>query len=283
MILITGASGMFGGRTADLLVAAGQSVRALTHSADKVAALRARGMDAAIGDMENPASLAAAMRGIERVFLVSPMQAGLTTREINVIDAARAGGVAHVVKLHGAVEHHDELIRWHEAVIDHLKASGLAWTLVSPNSVMESNFLPQAESIRHMNMIFGCAGRGRVGFVAAADAARVAAHVLSTDGHAGMNYEITGSESLSFFDAAAHFTHVLGRTITYQDMPEQEFADMLINAAGRDPKTIEIEVLCHYRAFRQGGGDRVTDTYQRLIGHAPTSFDDFIRACLDRW
>lgn len=283
MILVTGASGMFGGRTADFLVEAGRRVRALTHSPDKVAALRARGMEAAIGDMADPASLVTAMRGVERVFLVSPMQPGLTLRETNVIDAARASGVPHVVKLHGAVQHHDELIRWHEAVIDHLKASGLAWTLVSPNSVMESNFLPQAESIHRMDTILACAGRGRVGFVAADDAARVAAHVLSTDGHAGRNYEITGPESLSFFDAAERFTRVLGRTITYQDMPEQEFADMLVKEAGRDPDTIEVEVLCHYRAFRQGGGDTVTDTYQRLMGRAPTGFDDFIRAHLHRW
>jgi NAD(P)H dehydrogenase (quinone) len=283
VILVTGASGMFGSRTADLLVAAGQPVRALTHSPGKVAALRARGVEAAIGDMEDPPSLAAAMRGVERVFLVSPMQAGLTARETNVIDAARAAGVPHVIKLYGAVEHHDELIRWHDAVIAHLKASGLAWTLVSPNSVMESNFLPQAETIRQMNTLFACAGRGRVGFIAAADAARVAAHVLSTDGHAGMNYEITGPESLSFFDAAEHFSRVLGRTITYQDMPEQEFAGMLVKEAGRDPKTLEVEILCHYRAIRQGGADRVTDTYQRLLGRPPTSFDDFIRANRDQW
>jgi uncharacterized protein YbjT (DUF2867 family) len=283
MILVTGASGMFGGRTADLLVAANQPVRALTRSADKAAALRSRGMEAVIGDMEDPASLAAAMRGVSRVFLVSPMQAGLTVRECNVIDAARAARVAHVVKLHGAVEHHDELGGWHAAVIDHLKASGLVWTLVSPNSVMESNFLPWADSIRQTNTIFGCAGDGRVGFVAADDAARAAAQVLSTDGHAGRNYEITGPESLSFFDAAEHFSRLLGRTITYQDVPERAFADMLMNETGRDPATLEIEVLCHYRAFRGGGGDRVTDTYQRLTGQTPTSFDDFVRAHRDRW
>jgi uncharacterized protein YbjT (DUF2867 family) len=79
--------------------------------------------------------------------------------------------------------------------------------------------------------MFACAGGGRVGLVAADDMARAAAVVLTERDEDGANYELTGPEALSMTDMAAVLTRVLGRTITYNNMPEDDFRRLLVDRA----------------------------------------------------
>lgn len=279
MILICGATGMFGGRVLDHLLTNQIPTRALTHSPAKADVLRRRGAEVAIGDLDSPSTLAAALANVERVFLVSPMDNRIEQRETALIDAAHRVGVQHIVKIFGAVRHRgDPLITQHERAIEHLKSSGIPWTLVSPNTVMESNLFPAAETIRTLGTIFGAAGDGRIGMVALDDCARAAAAVLTEDiaTHAGQNYEITGPEALTFSEIAARFARILGRSVAYQDLPVDDFGQMLIAEAGFDPATLETDVLCHFRAFRRGDADLVTDTFTQLTGCPATSLDKFI-------
>src|SRR5262249_11535534 len=128
MILITGATGMFGGRVLERLLRSKVSVRGLTRSADKAATIQSRGAEAVGRDPDEPQTLPAALRGVERVFLVSAMDEHIARRETNLIRAATASGVRQVVKLFGAVRHRgDRLIRLHEASIEALRSSGLGW------------------------------------------------------------------------------------------------------------------------------------------------------------
>ena len=279
MILVTGASGMFGGRVLKELISRQAPVRALTHSPEKAQPLQLLGAEPVIGNLDEPASVQLALRGIERVFLVSPMDSRIGEREVNLIHAASKSGVQQIVKLYGAVRHRtDQLDQLHQASIAALRSSGIAFTLISPNTVMESNLFAQAETVKNMNTMFAAAGEGRIGFVAAADCARAAAVVLTQDLtlHCGQNYEITGPEALTYGDVAQRMSHVLGRTITYQDLTPEAFGELLINEAGFQRDTIEIDVLCHFRAFRRGDADLVTDTFERLTGEAPTSIESFI-------
>jgi len=281
VIFICGATGNFGGKVLRRLLELGEPVRGLTHSAKKAAQLEQLGATAVIGDMDDAASMEAALLGVDRVFLVSPMDEAVERREKNVIAAAQKAGVHQVVKLHGAVRHRgDRLSTLHEASIEALKASGLRWTLVSPNSVMETALLTQADSIRTANMFVGAAGDGKVGLVAGGDCAQAAAVVLTEDPerHHAQNYEITGPESLTFAEFAERFSRVLGRTITYLDLPEDEFRRILVEEAGFSEETVEIDVLCHFRAYRRGDADVLSDAYTRLTGNPSTSVDTFIAA-----
>lgn len=280
MILITGATGMFGGNVLRELLQRQASVRALTHSPEKTQHLQALGAEAAVGDLDNPPSVCSALQGVERVFLVSPMDGRIAERETNLIHAATEAGVLQIVKLYGAVRHRaDPLDQLHQASIAALRSSGIAFTLVSPNTVMESNLSAQAETIKNMNTMFGAAGEGKIGFVAAADCARAAAVVLTQDPalHEGQNYEITGPEALTYGEVAQRMSQVLGRPIRYEDHTPEAFGEMLINEAGFNPATIEIDVLCHFRAFRRGDAELVTDTFERLTGEQPTSIETFIK------
>ncbi|MBX5442874.1 MAG: NmrA family NAD(P)-binding protein [Solirubrobacteraceae bacterium] len=280
MILVTGATGMFGGRVVEKLRERDVPVRALVHrgGAERLAAL---GAEPVTGDMDDAATLGPALEGVDTVFLVSPMDDRIREREGNVLAVAQDAGVERIVKLYGAVEHRgDALDVLHRASIDAIRASGLHWSLVSPSSVMETSLLSQAEAIRQ-GAIYACAGDGKVGHVAADDVARAAAAVLVDGAPDGANHRITGPQSLSLGEVAAIMSDVLGREIRYVDMPEDAFRDLLVDDMGMTPEAAELGVLVHFRAWKRGDADLVTDTHRELTGLEPTPLADWVAANRD--
>ena len=236
-----------------------------------------------VADLAQPESIGRALEGAERAFLVSPMEPGLNVLEKNFIDRCKTAGVKHVIKLYGCVEHGDDpLNSLHLDAISHLKESGLDWTLVSPNTVMESNIYPHALSIVEEGKIYASTGDGRCGFVAVKDCAQVAAHVLTTPGHHGEDYQVTGPEAVSFTELAEIFSRVLGRKIEYVDIPEQTMLQILCST-GLTPEQAEMGVLCHYRVFKQQKASLVTDTVARLLGRPAISVEEFVRENVARF
>lgn len=278
MILVTGATGMFGSRVARGLLGAGEQVRALVRDPAKADQLEASGAELAVGDMDRPETLAPALDGVRKVFLVSPMDDRIDEREIAVTQAAKAAGVELVIKLYGAVKHHGQsLDRLHLASIDALRDSGLNWALLSPNSVMETSLFGQADSIKRTGAMWGCAGDGRVGLVAADDAAAAGVALLTGSPEPERSYEVTGPEALSMADVAQRLTAVLGTQISYNDMPEDAFREVLVQQAGMTPEQAEIGVLAHLRAWKRGDADLVTDTVMELTGREPLAVEAWLR------
>jgi len=161
-------------------------------------------LEVVTGDMDDPASLVEPTKDISHVFITSPMAERVTQREEAVVDAAKTNGNPHVINIYGAVRHEgDHLDSMHVAAIEHLKASGLPWTLVSPNSVMETS-LKEFEEQLPMGVMLGMSGHGKVGLVAVDDA-RVMATVATTPGHEGKNYECTGPAAIDMSELAATY------------------------------------------------------------------------------
>ncbi len=276
MLLVTGATGMFGSRVVRESAARGAHVRALVHSEAKARHIQADRVEAIVGDLDRPETLDAALAGVDRVFLVTPMDERIAQRETGVVERARVAGVRHIIKLYGAVHHRgDPLDQQHQASIRALKQSGLDWTIFSPQTVMETNLLAQADVIRETAAIWGCAGEGRAAIVAADDCGRAGAVVMTTEGHAGREYVITGPEALTFGEIASRLSAALGRSIAYNDLSEEEFKRALLEQ-GMSESQAELGVLDHFRAFRRGDADVVTDDYERLTGLAPTTLDAWL-------
>ena len=285
MILVVGATGMFGSRVANGLTALGRPVRALVRDPDKARTVL-DGAELAVGDLDRPETLPAALAGVDKVFLVSPMDGHIAEREIAVITAAKQAGVGQIVKLYGAVKHErDALDDQHGASLAALRESGLRWVLVSPNSVMETSVYGQLPAIRQTGEMWACAGDGRVAMVAADDVGRAAVAVLASEDEQpdGTNYVITGPASLTMTDLAAAMTEVLGRPVAYHDLPEDDFRDLLVQT-GMTAEEAEIGAVAHFRAWRQGGADLVTGTYRELTGLEPTDIRTWLtdhRAAFD--
>ena len=152
-----------------------------------------------------------------------------------------------------------------------VRRSGLPWTIVYPNALMEYSFGPFAPQIL-MGVAFGMSGRGRVGFVALDDVARVVAHIAGGSGHEGQEYICTGPQALDMPAVVAVLSEFVGRHLDYIDLPEDELAGLMMQHAGIDSREdLEHMVLGHLRAWRDGHADVVTNTVAELTGQEPLS------------
>jgi uncharacterized protein YbjT (DUF2867 family) len=279
MIIVTGATGMFGGGVTTHLAERGAPVRAMAHSAERAKQLERPGVEPVVADMDHPETLDAALESVDTVFLVSPMDDRVQVRERNVLEAAQRSGVRRMVKLYGAVEHHgDALGSLHDASVEAIKQSGLEWALLSPTSVLETSLLSMIPWIESVGAMVASAGDGKVAHVAADDVARAGAVVLADRDENGRNYVITGPELLSLGEVSEIVSRVTGRSIPYNDMSDEGLERALVDEAGMTPEQAEIGVIGHFRAWRNGDAEAHTDTYRELTGEPPTTVEEWIAA-----
>lgn len=278
-VLITTGNGMFGQAVIRQLVGRDDiAVRAMVRDRSRFT-LESDNLEVVTGDLDDPASLTEPMRDVSHVFLATPMDDHIEQRERAVVDAAvAAGGGAHAVVIYGAVAHAGEMLDLqHRASLEHLKASGLPWTVVSPNSVMETSLGPLKEQVP-MGIVVGISGHGLVGLVAVDDVARVVATVLTGSGHEGQEYVCTGPEAVDMPYVVAIFSRQLDRKIDYFDLPEEEFTKLLLDHGGYSSREqLELEVLSHLRAWRRGGAMKVTETVRDLTGRPAMSVGEWVR------
>ena len=282
-VLVTGATGMFGSAVVSTLAQDGVEVLAMTRSESSAEKLTHGNVTGVVGNLDDPESLPALMQRADRMFLVSPMHPSLGQREVTAINAATSAGIKQIVKLYGAVRHEgDQLDTQHQMSIERLKTCEIPWTLVSPQTVMETNLLSQIDGIKSERSMYGAAGNGRIGMVALDDCIEVASTVLQSDPKQwnSANLEITGPSALTYNEIAAEMSRACNETITYVDMSEEEFSSMLLEY-GFPEEDLEIQVLCHFRQMRNGKASLVTDTFEKVTGKPATSIYDWMLKNID--
>lgn len=277
MILVTGAGGTVGREVVKALAAAGAKARAGFSSEDKADAARRRGLDAAVADFARPDTLAAALRGCDHLFLLSGGLRNQTELETAAVRAAKAAGVQHVVKLSawGAGEEAHTFARWHRPVERELEGSGMGWTLLRPNGFMQNvvNFL--AANIKAQSAIYQPAGSSAVSHVDVRDVAAVAAKVLTEPGHLSRTYTLSGPEALDWTQIAAKISALLGRAVTYVDVPEDGARQGMLGMGMPDWYVEAILDLARY--YVAGHAGRVTPDVKQVLGREPLTFDRFLQ------
>ncbi|WP_198953206.1 SDR family oxidoreductase [Kitasatospora sp. CB01950] len=184
---ITGATGNLGRHLVRALDATGAELRLLARDPARAAALPARA-EHVVGDLGEPATLEAALAGVEKLFLLTP---GIGTAHAeHAVAAARAGGVRHLVHLSSATVlggQRDVMGRWHHAREEIVRAGGVPAIVLRPGGFM-ANALEWVGTIGADGYVLDLVGPGRIAPIDPEDiaaVAAVAAKVLTEDGHQG--------------------------------------------------------------------------------------------------
>ena len=268
MILITGATGHIGKELIPLLLESGQSIRVLVRDERKVAHLDGR-IERVVGDLNDPASLASAVRGVEKIFLVTFE----SRQDVNVIEAAKKAGVQHIVKLSTleAAEHKIQVGKWHYEREELIRASGLDWTFLRPGMFMSNIIEWWSDSIKAQSAVFFPGGKGKVAPVDPRDVAAVAALALTQSGHNNRTCELTGPELLTMGEMVRVIGRTLGKSVQYTDIPPF-VAKLWMLKSGMD-KTLVNALMEMLKSLRKNEGAIVTDTVQQVTGKLPHTFE----------
>lgn len=271
MILITTA-GKVGSEAARVLAERGAPARVLVRDPDKVTALAQAGVEVAVGDLDDQTAIDAAMRGVSAVILVSP---AIPAQELSVVDSAQRAGVDHVVKITSKASADSPIARRRAQtrIEDGLIASGLGYTLLRNNAYMQ-NFLMLAPGIAQTGRFGSSAGDGRVGMVDTRDVGAVAAEIAAAPAaHAAKTYWPTGPQRLTYADAAAVLSDVLGRPITFDPLTFDEQKQAMVEAGLPEPiAAMNAQALA---LFAEGDSDWTTDDVPTILGRPARSFEQF--------
>jgi NAD(P)H dehydrogenase (quinone) len=267
-LVITGAAGHLGRRTAELLLDRIEpaAVVLVSRRPGDLSDLAARGADVRAGDFDDPASLDAAFAGGERLLLISTDALGhRVVQHRNAIDAAVRAGVRHVAytSISNPAPGTTPVADDHRATEEALKASGLAWTLLR-NALYSEYRIPEAQAAQAAGALHHNLGDGRTAYVSRDDCAAAAAAVLAGGAeHDRQTYDITGQDVLGADD--------LARIYGVQAVAVDDDAFVAGGVAAGLPEPVAQLLAGFGRAVREGHLAQRSDAVQRLTGHPAVS------------
>jgi uncharacterized protein YbjT (DUF2867 family) len=275
-VLVTGATGNVGSRVVQELRGHGVPVRAFVRDADRASAVLGPHVDLAVGDFAEPASIRAALDGVDVLFLACGNLPPQVTYERNVIEAAARTGLRRLVKLSALGAEAGSRVDfwdWHARIERHLQASGVPWVILRPRYYM-SNLLGFVETVRSAGAVFAPAEGVKVPMVDPLDVAATAAVVLRDDGHEGRTYELTGPEAVTFDDVAAQLSDLTGGPVRFVPVPDAAAREALLQAGL--PDWMAGNVVTVFGMLRKDPAMQVTGAVHALTGRRPRHLAEFL-------
>ena len=223
LIGVTGATGLVGGKAASLLAELGASQRLIVRDPARVPKLAGPVEVRQASDYGASEEMQQALEGVDTLLLVPGREHPDRVRQhFTAVDAAVDAGVGRIVYisfLGASPEATFTLARQHWETEEHICASGIAaWTFLRMSLYLD--FVPSMVSAE--GVLAGPAGDGRLGAVLREDVAAAAVAVLTSDGHDGRTFDLTGRESFTLGEAAAEMSRLTGKTVTYHDETVEE-------------------------------------------------------------
>lgn len=287
-ILITGATGNYGGGIAKGLAATGSSHNVAELVRDKASEkskiLAAQGFELRTGSYSDPASLEVAFQGIDVLFFVSASDIeGRWAQHLNVLKAAEKAGVGHIVYtsagykntatdgvLYPVMSAHIETEKW-------LHQSGILYTILKHNLYAEviPMFVGDKNALAQSKTLFFPASYGMTAFVARQDLVEAGLKILSElEKHANKVYNLNGSANYGFEQIAAEITKITGSSVGYVSPTLTEFESTMSNYGV--PSAIIGLMLMFARGIAEGEFETHHSDLPIILGHAPTALPAYL-------
>jgi uncharacterized protein YbjT (DUF2867 family) len=273
VILVTGATGNAGGGVVNGLLELGADVRGLVREGSE--SKLPNGVEAAIGDLNDPESLHGALEGVDAVFLLSGYEG--IDQSLGLMGDAGADRVVLLSSSAAPTGDLDNAVaRYHILSERAVSESGLPWTFLRPNSFM-SNALRWLPQLKEGNVIHAPFAEVAISTIHPDDLGAVAARALASGEHEGQTYRLSGPEALRPAEQVAILAKFSGRDLRFE---AQSNEDARAEMEAAMPKAY---VDAFFEFFVDGTVDETTvhPTVRELTGRDPRSFEEWAEANAD--
>jgi len=297
-VLVTGATGTVGNELVKTLLQRGAGVRAEVR-ADVRAEVRALtrkqpqpstfpdAVEIALGDLTDPVSVAEAMKGVDKLFLLNGNVADELTQALTAYGLAKKAGLKHVTYL--SVFNADQFLEVPhfaaKAVVEEaIRLGGMPYTILRPGYFFQNEI--RLKAVLTGPGIYPIpAGNQGLAAVDVRDIAAVAAKSLTEEGHAGKTYDLVSSEMLSGPGAAATWSKVLGKKITYAGHGDFDGFEAQLRNTGM-PSWIAYDLRVMFQGYVERGltnTEHQTARFAALLGHQPRTYSSFAAELAKEW
>jgi uncharacterized protein YbjT (DUF2867 family) len=281
-ILVTGGTGHVGSEVVKELQKRNADIPLLVRNSDAPAPT---GVEAVIGDLLDPVSVAKAMDGVDKLYLLNAVLPDELTQALIAYDLAKKLKLRHVV-YHSVfrVEHFKDVPHFASklAIESALREFDLSFTIIRPNYFMQ-NDATLKDAILKAGIYPMPLGQAGISAVDIRDIAEVAAIALTSDDHFGKTYNLNGPEVLSGPNIASIWSRLLGKEIRYPGDDMDAFEAQMRKTA---PSWSALDIRMMFEGYLERGfiaEDGDLETLTKLLGHAPRRYEDFARETLLKW
>jgi len=279
MYAVTGSTGNFGTLAIQSFLKQGilaSSITALARNEAKTKDLKAKGVNVRIADYNDKASLVSALRGVDRLLIISGSEVGQrAAQHHNIIEAAKSAGIKRIAytSITQASTSKNPLASEHKATEEELKASGIDYTILRNNWYLE-NFAGDIAGAKQSGIIAAAVKNGKVGSALRSEYAEAAVRALSGEGHAGKTYEL-GGLPWSYEEFAEAVSTVIGRPVRFKTITEAEKKAALLgfglpNGMAEFYAKLDTSIEDGTLSFH-------SDDFIKLLGREPSSLVEGIR------
>jgi NAD(P)H dehydrogenase (quinone) len=279
MILVTGATGQLGTAVINQLLqrVPANQVTAFVRDENKAVNLIEQGVTIRIGTYDDTEALDKAMQGIQTLLLIAGTDEENRVRQHqNVVDAARKAGVQRIAYTSRALKDPttlvNRLMEGHFQTEEYIKTSGLPYTLF--RNILYMDAIPQfiGGNAVFERGISVPARQGRVAFALRSEMGEAIANALVDTYEGNITYQLTGSDSYSFYDVAAALTALSGKLVAYTPAELASFETQL-SSRGLPDSMIQ-RITGFITDIANGQENIVSADLEKLLGRKPTTLKE---------
>lgn len=282
-IMVTGALGNVGGYVAHYAIANGEQVKVADINLETLKAKYSETAESVYFDFTDSATFSAALKDVDRVFIMRPPHLGKPEDLRPFVDALKAKGGIRLVSFLSLIGVENNPVPPHHKIEKFIEQAGLPYCHIRPSFFMQNISGVHAFEIKHFDRIVVPVKNALTSFIDAEDIGEITARVLSEpEMHKNKGYSITGPEAIDYWKAAEILSQALGRKITYANPSPALAKGYWINVRGLDKEYSTVMGML-YMMTRMGTAKKVTTVFEDVMGKKPQTFEQFVRKNLSAW